>query len=116
MKKGDIIYLSYNINFKITVNELNDLFFIDFITCRTVLWWMVFSGIGINYMLRVQLNLVIVAVVVPPHKISIIGQCNGVIEDNNTWQDDSLIIPDDYQQHHENNSQKVNDKCKIKQL
>ncbi|KAK0082272.1 hypothetical protein PV325_010772 [Microctonus aethiopoides] len=79
----------------------------DFMTCRTVLWWMVFSGIGINFMMRVQLNLVIVAVVVPPHKTSIIGQCNGVIEDNNTWQNNSPIIPDDYQQYHENNSQKI---------
>lgn len=34
-------------------------------SCREVLWYLVFSGSAINYMLKISLNLVIVAMVVP---------------------------------------------------
>ncbi|XP_044013373.1 sialin [Aphidius gifuensis] len=34
-------------------------------SCREVLWYLVFSGSAINYMLKINLNLVIVAMVVP---------------------------------------------------
>ncbi|XP_034942652.1 vesicular glutamate transporter 3-like isoform X2 [Chelonus insularis] len=52
--------------------------FKNLISCRDVLWWMVFSGIAVNFMLRVNLNLVIVAIVPPPENSPIISQCNQI--------------------------------------
>ncbi|KAK0070604.1 hypothetical protein PV326_002308 [Microctonus aethiopoides] len=69
----------------------------DFISCRTVLWWMVASGCAINCMLRVQLNLVMVAIVVPPPEIVMVAQCNSMTQGNKLSTNNSLILPNDYQ-------------------
>lgn len=38
----------------------------EFFTCRDVLWYLVFCGFAINYMLRLNLHLTIVSMVIPP--------------------------------------------------
>ncbi|XP_012271459.1 putative inorganic phosphate cotransporter [Orussus abietinus] len=47
----------------------------DFISCRDVLWYLVFSGFAVNYILRINLNLVIVGMVVPREKPVAAAQC-----------------------------------------
>ncbi|XP_054016268.1 sialin [Hylaeus anthracinus] len=47
------------------------------VTCRDVLWYLVFCGFAINYMLRINLNLTIVAMVMPRAKgAAATAQCN----------------------------------------
>ena len=48
----------------------------EFISCRSVLWCLVFCGFAINYMLRINLNLTIVAMVMPRPKSAATSQCN----------------------------------------
>lgn len=48
----------------------------EWFTCRDVLWFLVFCGFAINYMLRLNLNLTIVAMVVPYPKPAAVVQCN----------------------------------------
>ncbi|XP_034186389.2 sialin-like [Osmia lignaria lignaria] len=48
----------------------------ELITCRDVLWYLVFFGFAANYMMRINLNLTIVAMVLPRPKTTIIAQCN----------------------------------------
>ncbi|XP_033226264.1 sialin isoform X2 [Belonocnema kinseyi] len=45
------------------------------LSCRTVLWILVFCGFGMNYMLRINLNLAIVAMVVPRLQSAASLQC-----------------------------------------
>lgn len=45
------------------------------LSCRDVLWYLVFCGFAINYMLRINLNLTIVTMVVPRVKRSHIADC-----------------------------------------
>ncbi|XP_050466531.1 putative inorganic phosphate cotransporter isoform X2 [Cataglyphis hispanica] len=52
----------------------------ELFTCRDVLWLLVFCGFAINYMLRLNLNLTIVAMVLPYSKPAAAVQCN--IENN----------------------------------
>lgn len=47
----------------------------ELITCRDVLWYLVFCGFAINYVLRINLNLTIVAMVLPRPKAAIAAQC-----------------------------------------
>ncbi|XP_014230094.1 putative inorganic phosphate cotransporter isoform X1 [Trichogramma pretiosum] len=47
----------------------------EWISCRDVLWLMVFWGFGINYMLRNNLNLAIVTMVVPREKSVAATEC-----------------------------------------
>ncbi|CAD6228693.1 GSCOCG00006502001-RA-CDS [Cotesia congregata] len=54
----------------------------DVINCRDVLWWMVFSGLGVNFMLRVNLNLVLVATA-KQSETPVVSQCGEVM--NNTF-------------------------------
>ncbi|KAG7207342.1 hypothetical protein KM043_009006 [Ampulex compressa] len=56
----------------------------DLMKCRDVLWYLVFCGFAINYMLRINLNLTIVAMVFPRPRAAATAQCN--IEANErTW-------------------------------
>lgn len=48
----------------------------DLFTCRDVLWHMVFWGFAVNYVLKINLNLAIVAMVLPYLKDTVIAQCN----------------------------------------
>ncbi|XP_072755550.1 putative inorganic phosphate cotransporter [Anoplolepis gracilipes] len=48
----------------------------ELLTCRDVLWFLVFCGFAINYMLRLNLNLTIVAMVIPYSKPAAVVQCN----------------------------------------
>ncbi|XP_063977912.1 sialin-like [Diachasmimorpha longicaudata] len=48
----------------------------EIFTCRDVLWILVFCGFAINYMLRINLNLAIVAMVVPGSKGPAIAECS----------------------------------------
>lgn len=48
----------------------------ELFTCRDVLWFLVFYGFAINYMLRLNLNLTIVAMVLPHSKPTAVVQCN----------------------------------------
>ncbi|KAL6255754.1 hypothetical protein P5V15_012997 [Pogonomyrmex californicus] len=67
----------------------------ELISCRDVLWLLVFCGFAINYMLRLNLNLTIVAMVIPHPKPAAVTQCNmenstspwtnQTSEDNNTF-------------------------------
>ncbi|KAL0103749.1 hypothetical protein PUN28_017786 [Cardiocondyla obscurior] len=52
----------------------------ELIKCRDVLWLLVLCGFAINYMLRLNLNLTIVAMVIPYPKPAAVAQCN---EENN---------------------------------
>ncbi|EFN73550.1 Vesicular glutamate transporter 1 [Camponotus floridanus] len=52
----------------------------ELFTCRNVLWLLVFCGFAINYMLRLNLNLTIVAMVLPYSKPAAVTQCN--VENN----------------------------------
>ncbi|NP_001123317.1 na[+]-dependent inorganic phosphate cotransporter isoform X1 [Nasonia vitripennis] len=45
------------------------------ISCRRVLWILVFWGFGTNYMLRINLNLAIVTMVVPHEKSAAASEC-----------------------------------------
>ncbi|XP_076163036.1 putative inorganic phosphate cotransporter isoform X2 [Ptiloglossa arizonensis] len=47
----------------------------EIISCRDVLWYVVFCGFAINYMLRINLNLTIVAMVIPYPKAAATAQC-----------------------------------------
>ncbi|XP_076752859.1 sialin-like [Xylocopa sonorina] len=47
----------------------------ELLSCRDVLWYLVFCGFAINYMLRINLNLTIVAMVVPRTKAVAVAQC-----------------------------------------
>ncbi|XP_043281754.1 sialin-like [Venturia canescens] len=47
----------------------------DLISCRTVLWYMVFSGCAMNYMFKINLNLVLVAIVLPKKTRASVAQC-----------------------------------------
>ncbi|CAK9833795.1 Vesicular glutamate transporter 2 [Anthophora retusa] len=46
------------------------------LSCRDVLWYLVFCGFAINYMLRINLNLTIVAMVLPRPKTAATTQCD----------------------------------------
>ncbi|KZC12315.1 Vesicular glutamate transporter 2, partial [Dufourea novaeangliae] len=48
----------------------------EMLSCRDVLWYLVFCGFAINYMLRINLNLTIVAMVLPHAKHAAAAQCN----------------------------------------
>lgn len=48
----------------------------ELITCRDVLWLLVLCGFAINYMLRLNLNIIIVAMVIPYSKPAAVAQCN----------------------------------------
>lgn len=48
----------------------------ELFSCRNVLWLLVFCGFAINYMLRLNLNLTIVAMVLPYSKPAAVTQCN----------------------------------------
>ncbi|XP_012173723.2 sialin [Bombus terrestris] len=48
----------------------------ELISCRDVLWYLVFCGFAINYMLRINLNLTIVAMVIPRPKLATNSQCD----------------------------------------
>ncbi|XP_014470569.1 PREDICTED: sialin isoform X2 [Dinoponera quadriceps] len=48
----------------------------ELFTCRDVLWYMVFCGFAINYVLRINLNLIIVAMVIPYPKAAAVAQCS----------------------------------------
>ncbi|EFN88313.1 sialin [Harpegnathos saltator] len=69
----------------------------ELFTCRDVLWYMVFCGFAVNYVLRINLNLTIVAMVLPYPKPAAIVQCN--LEDNTmpwmneTAQDSNVSFP-----------------------
>lgn len=52
------------------------------LTCRDVLWYLVFCGFAVNYVLRINLNLTIVAMVLPYPKPAAIAQCN--VQENST--------------------------------
>lgn len=47
----------------------------ELLSCRNVLWYLVFCGFAVNYMLRINLNLTIVAMVMPRAKVSTSSQC-----------------------------------------
>lgn len=49
----------------------------EFLSCRNVLWIMVFFGFAINYMLRINLNMAIVAMIIPRTKAAAVAQCSG---------------------------------------
>ncbi|XP_076222681.1 sialin-like [Nomia melanderi] len=66
------------------------------LSCRDVLWYLVFCGFAINYMLRINLNLTIVAMVLPHPKNVSTSQCeletiqpafNATRDYNGTFQD-----------------------------
>ncbi|XP_048512637.1 sialin [Athalia rosae] len=44
-------------------------------SCRDILWCLVFCGFGINYMLRINLSIAIVAMVVPRPKVAQEAEC-----------------------------------------
>ncbi|OAD51893.1 Vesicular glutamate transporter 2 [Eufriesea mexicana] len=46
------------------------------LSCRDVLWYVAFCGFAINYMLRMNLNLTIVAMVVPHPMVVTTAECN----------------------------------------
>ncbi|XP_020280046.1 sialin [Pseudomyrmex gracilis] len=48
----------------------------EIFNCRQVLWCLAFCGFAINYMLRLNLNITIVAMVIPQQKPAAIAQCN----------------------------------------
>ncbi|XP_029166244.1 putative inorganic phosphate cotransporter [Nylanderia fulva] len=52
----------------------------ELLTCRDILWVLVFIGFAMNYMVRLNLNLTIVAMVVPYPKPAAAIQCN--VENN----------------------------------
>ncbi|KAK2585123.1 hypothetical protein KPH14_008633 [Odynerus spinipes] len=60
----------------------------EFVTCRDVLWFLVFFGFAINYMLRINLNLTIVAMVMPRPQAAASVQCE-VEEAVNLWKNAS---------------------------
>ena len=47
----------------------------QWISCRDVLWVLVFCGFGVNYMLRNNLNLAIVAMVPPRERSAAASEC-----------------------------------------
>ncbi|XP_076386630.1 na[+]-dependent inorganic phosphate cotransporter isoform X1 [Megachile rotundata] len=55
----------------------------EWLSCRDVLWYLVFCGFAANYMMRINLNLAIVAMVIPRPKIAITAQCNPELTLNN---------------------------------
>ncbi|XP_043491303.1 vesicular glutamate transporter 1 isoform X1 [Polistes fuscatus] len=57
----------------------------EFITCRDVLWYFVFCGFAINYMLRINLNLTIVAMVVPRPQAALSVECEVDNATNILW-------------------------------
>ncbi|XP_077281828.1 na[+]-dependent inorganic phosphate cotransporter isoform X1 [Temnothorax americanus] len=71
----------------------------ELITCRDVLWLLVLCGFAINYMLRLNLNLTIVAMVIPYPKPAAVAQCteeNSTTVDvwiNETSRDDNISFP-----------------------
>lgn len=54
----------------------------ELVSCRDVLWLLVLCGFAINYMLRLNLNLTIVAMVIPHSKPAAIAQCNMEVENS----------------------------------
>lgn len=43
---------------------------------RTVLWWLVFTGMAVNYIVRINLNIAIVSMVIPKSKgPKVLGAC-----------------------------------------
>ncbi|XP_044581594.1 sialin-like isoform X1 [Cotesia glomerata] len=50
----------------------------EFLSCRNVLWILVFCGFAINYMLRINMNLAIVAMIIPRAKAAAVAQCSAV--------------------------------------
>lgn len=54
------------------------------ISCRSVLWILVFCGFGMNYMLRINLSLAIVTMVVPHSRSAAMIECGFSIKDNST--------------------------------
>ncbi|XP_043273356.1 uncharacterized protein [Venturia canescens] len=78
----------------------------DWISCRDVLWYMVFSGCAINYMFKINLNLVLVATVLTKKTRTTVGQCallnNLTLVSNVTSAPETVsttIIPDELEQH-----------------
>lgn len=57
----------------------------EFFTCRDVLWYFVFCGFAINYMLRINLNLTIVAMVVPRPQAASSVECEVDNATNILW-------------------------------
>lgn len=68
----------------------------ELFTCRDVLWYLVFCGFAVNYVLRINLNLTIVAMVLPYPKPAAIVQCNiensTVSWTNETAQDSNVSL------------------------
>ncbi|XP_011881463.1 PREDICTED: sialin isoform X2 [Vollenhovia emeryi] len=70
----------------------------ELITCRDILWLLVLFGFAINYMLRLNLNLTIVAMVIPYPKPAAIAQCNVEMSTVDVWinetsWDENVSIP-----------------------
>ncbi|XP_015123703.1 sialin isoform X2 [Diachasma alloeum] len=81
---------------------------IGWLSCRNILWYLVFTGGIVNYMIKVSLNLVIVAMVIPrTEKPSSLAECDAVASlapnFNSTFHsyemlNQSSVIPDIEQQ------------------
>lgn len=52
---------------------------------------MVFTGVAVNFMLRVQLNLVIVAVVRAPEKAAVVSECTAILNNTNFWNNNTRL-------------------------
>lgn len=69
-------------------------------SCRDILWYLVFSGSAVNYMLKISLNLVIVAMVVPrTNKASASAECDAdtsLLLTTNTTLSNVTFMADDH--------------------
>ncbi|XP_078046734.1 sialin-like [Augochlora pura] len=63
----------------------------EMLSCRDVLWYLVFCGFAINYMLRINLNLTIVAMVIP-HSNTATAQCE--LDTTNTTSNKAILYND----------------------
>ncbi|XP_076647837.1 sialin-like [Halictus rubicundus] len=67
----------------------------EMLSCRDVLWYLVFCGFAINYMLRINMNLTIVAMVLPHPKNAGSSQCDletAELTFNDTQKDNATVI------------------------
>ncbi|XP_014298536.2 sialin isoform X1 [Microplitis demolitor] len=64
----------------------------ELLSCRDVLWILVFCGFAINYMLRINMNLAIVAMIIPRTKAAAVAQCSApYIVSTGNWKNDTNI-------------------------
>lgn len=88
----EILYCLKNMKTKICVLER-----VNWLSCRDILWVMAFFGFAINYMLRINMNIAIVAMVIPRSKPAASVQCNQGMPANmsrlNTNITSSLLSP-----------------------